>query len=58
MQKPGKTSQRIERSEGIRLNKYIANTGLCSRREADDLIRAGLISVNGKVTNTLGTKDF
>jgi len=56
MQKPGKTSQRIERSEGIRLNKYIANTGLCSRREADDLIRAGLISVNGRVTNILGTK--
>lgn len=42
--------------EGIRLNKYIAGTGLCSRREADELIRAGLISVNGKVTTTLGEK--
>jgi 23S rRNA pseudouridine2605 synthase len=56
MQKQESKYQRGERSEGIRLNKYIANTGLCSRREADELIRAGLISVNGKVITILGTK--
>lgn len=40
----------------IRLNKYIANTGLCSRREADDMIEAGVIKVNGKIVTELGTK--
>jgi 23S rRNA pseudouridine2605 synthase len=40
----------------IRLNKYIANTGLCSRREADEHIQAGLISVNDKVITELGVK--
>ncbi|MCH8904943.1 MAG: rRNA pseudouridine synthase, partial [Bacteroidetes bacterium] len=40
----------------IRLNKFIANAGICSRREADDLIQAGFITVNGKKTTQLGTK--
>ncbi|MDH3004639.1 MAG: pseudouridine synthase [Candidatus Shikimatogenerans sp. JK-2022] len=40
----------------IRLNKYIAYTGLCSRRKADNLIKLGLISVNGKIINKLGYK--
>src|SRR5512138_2276615 len=40
----------------IRLNKYIASTGLCSRREADDYITAGLVSVNGKLVTELGLK--
>jgi 23S rRNA pseudouridine2605 synthase len=40
----------------IRLNKYIANTGLCSRREADEYIKAGLVSVNGTVITELGVK--
>lgn len=40
----------------IRLNKYIANAGICSRREADTLIAGGLISVNGKIITQLGTK--
>jgi 23S rRNA pseudouridine2605 synthase len=40
----------------IRLNKYIANSGVCSRREADLLITAGVITVNGTVVTTLGTK--
>jgi 23S rRNA pseudouridine2605 synthase len=40
----------------IRLNKYIANSGICSRREADSLITAGAITVNGKVVTELGTK--
>jgi 23S rRNA pseudouridine2605 synthase len=39
-----------------RLNKFIANTGVCSRREADELITAGVITVNGKVVTELGTK--
>ena len=40
----------------IRLNRFIANSGICSRREADDLIIAGVISVNGKIVSELGTK--
>ncbi|MEZ5070534.1 MAG: pseudouridine synthase [Bacteroidales bacterium] len=40
----------------IRLNKYIASAGICSRRDADKLITAGLVSVNGNVVTELGTK--
>ena len=40
----------------IRLNKYLADSGICSRREADDLIVAGAVSVNGVVVTELGTK--
>ena len=40
----------------IRLNKYIANSGICSRREADELIASGAVSVNGKIVTQLGTK--
>lgn len=40
--------------ETIRLNKYIANSGICSRREADELITQGLVEVNGKVTTEMG----
>jgi 23S rRNA pseudouridine2605 synthase len=40
----------------IRLNKYISNSGVCSRREADELISSGAVSVNGKVVTQLGTK--
>ena len=40
----------------IRLNRFIAQSGLCSRREADDYIQAGLVSVNGVVVTELGTK--
>ena len=42
--------------ENIRLNKYIANAGVCSRREADELIKSGKVQVNGKVVTELGTK--
>jgi 23S rRNA pseudouridine2605 synthase len=38
----------------IRLNRYIANSGVCSRREADELIKMGLVSVNGKVITEMG----
>ena len=40
----------------IRLNRFIAQSGICSRREADDFITAGLVSVNGKIVTELGTK--
>lgn len=40
----------------IRLNKYLANAGVCSRREADEFIEAGLVKVNGEVISELGTK--
>lgn len=40
----------------IRLNKYLANAGICSRREADDFIMAGVITVNGEVVDSLGAK--
>ena len=40
----------------IRLNKYLADAGVCSRREADKLIEAGTVEVNGKVVTALGTK--
>jgi 23S rRNA pseudouridine2605 synthase len=42
--------------EGIRLNKYIANSGICSRREADTYIATGLVTVNGKIINEMGYK--
>lgn len=42
--------------EEIRLNKFIANSGVCSRREADTMIQAGVVSVNGEVVTELGTK--
>jgi 23S rRNA pseudouridine2605 synthase len=51
LKKPLKTE-----TEKIRLNRFIANSGLCSRRDADEHIRNGLISVNGKVIEDLGTK--
>jgi 23S rRNA pseudouridine2605 synthase len=44
------------KSDEIRLNRYIANSGICSRREADDLITQGLVKVNGDVVKELGTK--
>ena len=42
--------------EVIRLNKFIANSGVCSRREADSYIQAGVVTVNGEVVTELGTK--
>ena len=43
-------------NEQIRLNKFMANSGICSRREADEYIKQGLVKVNGKVVTELGTK--
>ena len=42
--------------EPLRLNKYLANAGVCSRREADDFIQAGVVKVNGEIVTELGTK--
>ncbi len=42
--------------EEIRLNRFISNSGICSRREADNYIQAGVVTVNGKVVTELGTK--
>jgi 23S rRNA pseudouridine2605 synthase len=52
----GKPAPATRKPEETRLNKYIAHAGVCSRREADKLITAGLISVNGKVVTEVGTK--
>ena len=43
-------------NEPVRLNKFLANAGVCSRREADEFIQAGVVSVNGTVVTELGTK--
>lgn len=51
--KPSKPSNS---SNGIRLNKYIANSGICSRREADMYIQVGSVSVNGSVVSEMGFK--
>lgn len=52
---PSVTSESIG-DGSIRLNRYIANAGICSRREADELIAAGVVSVNGKVVTEMGYK--
>ncbi len=48
--------QFVDPEEPIRLNKYLANAGVCSRREADEFITAGVVTVNGEVVTELGTK--
>ena len=52
----GKGFENGAMEEEIRLNKFIANSGVCSRREADTMIQAGVVSVNGEVVTELGTK--
>ena len=52
----GEVEQKEYLKDEIRLNKFIAHAGLCSRREADQLIEAGQVMVNGKVVTTLGVK--
>jgi len=49
-------TKNINPEEGIRLNRYIANAGICSRRDADMHIQTGSVSINGKVVTQLGTK--
>jgi 23S rRNA pseudouridine2605 synthase len=52
----GKEEAKDNLSDKIRLNKYISNSGVCSRREADELIKMGLVAVNGVVITELGYK--
>jgi 23S rRNA pseudouridine2605 synthase len=51
-----KEEPQVTQPAKIRLNKYISNSGVCSRREADNLITMGLISVNGKIITEMGYK--
>ena len=56
---PRKPATKIEvytADDTLRLNRFIANSGICSRREADDFIQAGLVTVNGKIVTELGVK--
>lgn len=50
--------QKVEHSDdgSIRLNRFLANAGVCSRREADEFIQAGVVKINGKVVSELGVK--
>ncbi len=51
-----KKQQKEKKEESIRLNKYISNSGICSRREADNLIESGEFKVNGQVITEMGYK--
>ncbi|WP_431167327.1 pseudouridine synthase [Tenacibaculum halocynthiae] len=51
-----KPSQKKSESTGIRLNKYISNSGICSRREADTYIEHGSVTINGKLVTEMGYK--
>ena len=46
----------MDTSKPMRLNRFLANSNICSRREADDFIASGVVSVNGQIVTTLGTK--
>lgn len=53
----GRKTAAVQKDDGlIRLNRYISNAGICSRRKADELIAAGVVSVNGEVVSELGHK--
>ena len=57
--KPGRGKQNVNPAakDGLtRLNKYLADAGICSRREADKLIESGVVKINGKIVTQLGTK--
>ena len=51
-----KKNHKLNSNLAIRLNKFIANSGVCSRREADIFIKAGVVTVNGKGVTKMGTK--
>ncbi|MGJ1214829.1 pseudouridine synthase [Sphingobacterium multivorum] len=56
IKRPKKKAEDAEDDGLVRLNRYIANAGICSRRKADELITAGVIWVNGEPVTELGTK--
>ena len=52
-----KSTSTVKKDDGlIRLNRFIANAGICSRREADELISAGAVKVNGEIITQMGYK--
>lgn len=55
---PKPRKPKAEGEKGVRLNKFIASSGVCSRREADEFILAGVVSVNDQIVTELGTKVF
>lgn len=56
LKNPQTAPQRPQAEEEMRINKFIAHAGLCSRRDADDYVSAGKVKVNGKTVTELGTK--
>ena len=50
----GKASETVSENQTIRLNKYISRSGICSRRDADELIKEGKVKVNGIVVTEMG----
>ncbi len=46
----------VKKDDSTRLNKFLANAGICSRRDADNLIQAGLVTINGEIVSELGSK--
>ena len=46
---PSSNSKHLDKGKTTRLNKFLSNAGLCSRREADEFIKMGLVHVNGKI---------
>ena len=46
--------EKADDGKGIRLNKFLSNAGICARRKADDFIKAGKVTVDGKVVNEMG----
>ena len=51
-----KDNRNPENRDSTRLNKFIANSGICSRREADEYIKSGLVKINGEIITILGTR--
>ncbi len=50
--------ENLDPNQPIRLNKYLANAGICSRRDADKYIESGVVTVNGEIVTELGTKVY
>ncbi len=49
-------NEKTENNQGVRINKYLTQCGICSRREADKLVDAGRVQINGEVVSQMGTK--
>lgn len=49
-------NNKTESNQGIRINKYLAQCGICSRREADKMVDAGRVQINGEIVTQMGTK--